>query len=189
MKQAKELIVLAVLINVVSSFQSDDNNKIYWNAQKKIAWADFKGKADIESGHSAITDYGIFVNLKSQSDSIIFTVNCIFNKSTSWVKYGMETDLLLKHEQTHFDIAEVYARLLRKQLLETKFQYRAIQEDYTKMQKVNMDNCNKEQAIYDRETNHSNIKEKQIEWNEKIEKRLKELEPYKQFTITVAFKR
>lgn len=187
MKKVKYIILLGLLTVFVCSFQTGEN-KIYWSTEP-LTWSDFKGKPDIGNENNAVTDYNISVIPKLKKDSISFEVKCFFSTMSSWVKEGTDTDLLLKHEQGHFDLAEIYARLLRKELLENKFFYRTIQEDFTKLQTASMDNCNKEQVLYDRETNHSSNKERQLEWNRKFEKQLKELEAYRKSIVTVAFKR
>ena len=66
---------------------------------------------------------------------------------------------LFLQEQAHFDLCEVYARRLRKRVADSNY-------------KLDMDNAifevfeafKQRQKLYDKETNHSRNKEKQVEW-------------------------
>ncbi len=43
-----------------------------------------------------------------------------FDRQRSWVKNEAKLDYVLRHEQGHFDIFEVYTRKIRKALSEKK---------------------------------------------------------------------
>jgi hypothetical protein len=109
-------------------------------------------------------------------NSFTYKVICYFNRPISWTK---DSDSLgLTHEQGHFNIAELFARKLRKKFLEYKFNASSIKTDL----KLMFDNNNKERAkmdaLYDKETNFSRDKIKQIYWNKKIILLLKKFEAY-----------
>jgi len=102
-----------------------------------------------------------------------FTILLIFfitnsYPSLSWVKRGQMSDHLLMHEQLHFDISELHARIMRKRLEEYKAGEN-IRRDLNKMYKlvermrINM------QERYDEETEHSKNKMAQEKWKSKIE--------------------
>jgi len=87
-------------------------------------------------------------------------------------------DDLLVHEQTHFDLTELYARKLRKQLSETKFTRSNPSKEsfpiFKEMQKQYRDR----QDLYERETDFSLNTAKQAEWTARIVAELNELSAY-----------
>lgn len=118
-------------------------------------------------------------------DSIILFLPATFSINTSWVIKKYETGELLKHEQLHFDIIELFARKLRKRILNTKITTKGTQEQLKKLQTDLQNEENAYQNLYDKQTDHSRNKQKQKEWGEKIAKELKELEDYSDPTIEV----
>ena len=100
-----------------------------------------------------------------------------FFKKKSWTvkKNAME---LLVHEQLHFDIAELFARKMRKEFYKLKKNkvdtFNAYQSVYTTLWK----SCRMYQKQYDKETKHSRELVHNEEWAEKIYKELKLLEEY-----------
>lgn len=169
-----------------SFIQQTDDDKLYWKGNI-LDWSYFQGKADRNAPTDAISDCRITANMKTKKDSLIFVIESYLSKKGSWVKEGTQTQALLKHEQGHFDLNEIYARKFRKELLEYKFLISTSKTDFSKIQSKYFELLNKEQTLYDSETMHSNNNEKQIEWNKKIEKQLKELESYNRSKITVAY--
>ena len=89
-----------------------------------------------------------------------------------------KTAYILSHEQGHFDLAEVYARKLYKKVQEYRFHQKNYRKDLQKIYKEILDEKEEMQSKYDRETNHSINKEKQVEWLKKIEKMLEEYKDY-----------
>ena len=89
-----------------------------------------------------------------------------------------KTDYILSHEQGHFDIAEIFARKLNKKMSEYRFDKKTYQKDLNKIYHDILDEKEKMQNDYDKETNHSINKEKQAEWLKKIAKMLEEYKDY-----------
>ena len=93
--------------------------------ERLLTWDDFKGRADKSTGYYAETQWELsFGKIGFRSDQEIplkdLVLTLKFNEKKSWVVRGKETPELLKHEQGHFDIAEIYARKIRKKLQATK---------------------------------------------------------------------
>ena len=106
-----------------------------------------------------------------------FHVEAIFVKSKSYITNYSE--YVLKHEQLHFDVCELYARKLRQKLTETDFKkvknvQQLIQNAYTKISQ----DFNKEQDRYDEDTEHGLNAAKQQVWNDDINRRIKELDAF-----------
>jgi hypothetical protein len=103
-----------------------------------------------------------FIQIK---DSLQFDVKCLFIKNNSWIK--IKTEKILNHEQGHFNLAEIYCRKLRNALLKTNFKlndYEAISDSIFRLYQ---DSCDKQQDLYDLETNYSLDTKQQLIW-EKI---------------------
>ena len=90
-----------------------------------------------------------------------------------------KTEYILSHEQGHFDIAEVHARLLNKKMAAYKFNQSTYKTDLRKIYEEVISEKELMQNKYDEETNHSIEKDKQAEWLQKIRALLKDTEPYK----------
>ncbi len=152
--------------------QDKDEELISWNEGKKLTWADYKGKArtDTDAAASTATYLGIEYNFNNKGFG--YKITCSFSKTKSWGLY--KTDYILAHEQGHFDIAEIFARKLNRQMREYKFNKNNFKEDLKKIYLNITTEKETMQNEYDRETNHSIIKDKQTEWLRKIDQLLTE---------------
>ena len=159
--------------NVIAQDRDCDS----WLPDRKLTWAEFTGKPDRGQSSWANTACAIGYSFEGNRDSAFFIVECCFESAQSWVKEN-PSELLLRHEQAHFDLAEVYARELRKKLKSTHLVpaeatrhvpliYRGIMKEY-----------NDEQKRYDKETDHSRDEVRQKHWEKQILSRLKSLEMY-----------
>ncbi|MEI7670363.1 MAG: DUF922 domain-containing protein [Pseudomonadota bacterium] len=86
---------------------------------------------------------------------------------------------LLNHERLHFDITELFARKFSQQLSEKDFDDEknmsaAIQKIYNSI----IEELNKTEDLYDKETEHGINKAKQKQWSDSIQSQLKELDDY-----------
>ena len=111
-----------------------------------------------------------------------------FNPKGSWVKEDDKNDFLLHHEQVHFDIYEVNARKLRRELqtkkLTTVNAESVVNRLIEKYSELNI----KVQERYDSETEHSIKTEKQEKWNAAIAEELEELSDYSESEFSVQIK-
>lgn len=169
------MLVLAAI--PLFSFAQDKNEElIIWNASRPLTWSDYKGRPDPRSNAAASTSTYLGIEYNIDQKGFTYKIQCFFSKTKSWG--AAKTDLVLKHEQGHFDIAEIFARKLNKRMSE----YRFNQSSYKTDLKTIYDNITSEkeafQDLYDTETDHSRKKEAQEEWLKKIEKMLDE---YKAF--------
>jgi len=159
-----------------NSIQS--SSLMYWREDLKLTWENFKGQAPKESQYEAMTasgiEYSYAASNKNGKLSFTFQVRSYFNPETSWVKESSRTDDLLLHERGHFDISELHARLLNKALNNTTFSSN-YKEEINEIYQSIIDQRAQMQEQYDRETDHSRNKDKQIEWTKRIEYELREL--------------
>ena len=97
-----------------------------------------------------------------------FEVNAYFYPTESWYNPLLADDSVLAHEQLHFDITELFTRIMKKRLELISFSDNVkteIQEIYLEILKDLADF----QEKYDWETNFSRNKEAQLRWNKEIE--------------------
>lgn len=158
-------------------------NKLFWEAGRTLEWSDFKASPDPASSFQANTNSGISYSwsFRESGDEVDFAyeVYSFFIPEGSWVKNGKASSNLLAHEQLHFDITELHARKLRKELKKfnatgSKDMKKALADIY---QKIDAER-KAMQEQYDRETNHSQRENLQKEWQEKIKEALANLEEY-----------
>lgn len=166
----KILIILFVFINLVL-LKNDDN--ILWNENRKLVWEDFKCKPPKHTNFAAITSINFSFDYNTKGE--ISIVNSV-DKTKSWSIKKLQTDYLLGHEQCHFDISEIYARKIRKEFSLTK---NLTSKLAISIFKKYIKKYNSEQYLYDKETNHSKNKSKQIYWQNKVSKSLKDLDKFK----------
>lgn len=167
--------LLLVLVSLFSVIPIDDN-LIDWSPGRKLTWTDFKGTPNPSSPNAALTNSSINVEFGFNGKGMTHSIKCRFNKSLSWGR--IRNDYILKHEQGHFDIAEIHARLLHKALLDYSFNARTVNDDVTKIYNGVIDAHVKFQKSYDLETNHSIDTAQQVIWNGKIDSLLGELKPF-----------
>ena len=152
----------------------------------KLTWDNFKGKPD-NSNNKAITCSTVYSKYETLiPNRIIINVRACFIKKESWKKDKHPSEYHLNHEQKHFDIAELFARKLRKILTDSVFQTEAIaRKEIPRIIRENNKTLNLYQDLYDKETNHSINKEQQGLWDVKIDKELNELEAYSSAVIDI----
>ena len=169
-----------------SSQQKIEYDRIVWSSTVKLTWQDFLGKPDTSSRYKAMTYTKVRLINEKLDDKIILNFPATFNRSLSWVK-DTKSISLLKHEQIHFDIAELAARKLRKDCskhvsYDLSSSYKFIQSTYDYYSINYKDSID---DFYDLETNHGMLKSKQKEWEDKIAKELKDLEWYADTKVTI----
>jgi predicted secreted Zn-dependent protease len=158
---------------------------ISWDPNNPVTWSDFKGKAQLNAKEAAMTASAIEFNYETNGVNMVkWKVQSKFYPELSWSRKDKQTAYILKHERLHFDITEVYARILRKRFIEEIRSVKDIPKIKT-ISKAVMAQWNKEQQTYDAETNHSINTEKQQEWNQAVADRLEELKEYTQLSVTV----
>jgi predicted secreted Zn-dependent protease len=162
---------------------AQNDESIEWSSDKRLSWADYLAKPITQSGAAAITSTTIGIEYHVRNNKFSYSITCRFSKTRSWGKY--KTAYILQHEQGHFDITEIYARKLAKELKEYKFNSGKYQDDVTSIYKRLMDEKEDYQNKYDKETDFSRNKEKQAEWLEKIRDELDETDEFANYQATI----
>jgi len=156
-----------------------------WSATRRLVWPDFKGKPPRDGDEGARTAYGIFYVWTCHGDTFAFRVTAAFLPYRSWVKAdvlrsGGESARVLRHEQTHFDISELYARHMRKRFAQLSAPCKLKDAELAAQARELVEEENATQRRYDEETNHSLEIERQLAWEDNVAKTLVSLRRYAQ---------
>ncbi|MGG9971543.1 DUF922 domain-containing protein [Ferruginibacter sp. SUN002] len=173
---------IAQVIDIkVSYVPADENDKtvISYVAGNKLSWSDFQGTPD-DNMASAITSSGIGYRftLHQTEDSawFVFTVDCKFSKTKSWVLKDKKTDYVLRHEQNHFDITYINTLLFIEKLKKADLSVKNYRNEIKAIYKQISEALSKMQRDYDTETKNGMDEQKQVEWNKKIATQLETLQ-------------
>ncbi len=174
------ILILFLIFSL--GFSSSDEEKVEWSEDYKLSWSDFKGEPNRNSGYVASTNSGISFSYSYgfKYDELVldYEVKSNFYPNLSWYLPSIVTENTLKHEQTHFDISEIHARILRKRISETQFTKKVETEIESLYNSVETER-RAMQNQFDEETDHSNIKDKEIAWERFVAQQLKELNDWK----------
>ncbi len=94
------------------------------------------------------------------------------------------SDLILEHEQHHFDIVELYARQIRQALSNIAFYDSTYKRDIPKLFKKYSEQYREDQKRYDSEAGHGEFK-RQKDWVNSIDDQLKALKKYSDTAVIV----
>jgi len=165
MKKIALLASLLIISTVVRAQQ------IKWAKDTLLTWNDFKGTPDSKIPHQAYThcvvSYSFHCVRHNDVYTLTFAIKSGFDKNTSWCIDGKQTAPLLKHEQLHLDIHELYVRKLYASLSQYTYTGNYDEEAKAIFRRV-LKEVQATQDLYDTESDHSRNKEKQLEWETKI---------------------
>lgn len=149
-----------------------------WAEERKLTWDDFKGSVDYTDEHTAAATYcgiGLESKMNEASQPVSIKVFNRFFPARSWVRPNELKSSILAHEQCHFDICELYTRILKKRLRDAtngksltasalESIYQCVQDEYAAFQEQ-----------YEDETAHGTITDAQLLWEYKIAEELKKM--------------
>ena len=155
------------------SFQSlQDYETIQWNVEKRLSWDDFRGEIPKNNRAAAITASGITYRFSTSGTRgnimVDFKIDTYFYPEKSWYQPELIDEVILGHEQLHFDISELYARKMKARLAEETFTHANVKSKVKAIYTEIMKEVEEFQNVYDDETNFSRNREQQSIWNEKI---------------------
>jgi len=188
------LLFTSILI-ILSSFRLENktvNNSttepvINWNKKQKLNKTDFNSSISSNIDNAvANTATGFGYSITDSAGTITGSIFVRFYPEKSWWNADRiqadKADYILKHEQIHFDICELFGRKLFKEITQLansgKLNDRNIERMYLKLEKQ----YSRYQNKYDKETNHSINRVEQYYWSNHIKRELKTFEPYSNYT-------
>lgn len=169
----KNLILTSVLLFLLGPAAAHAQSPIVWQEGLKLRYTDISGTAPANRGASgARTNTAIFFDYDEVNGRLVPRIQCQFNPSKSWMV--VQTPELLAHEQIHFDLTELYARKLYREILKVQQgdDLVAVANQWIAIyQRINED-MSASQKRYDAESAHSQNKVRQAEWEAKIRESL-----------------
>jgi len=153
---------------------------LHWSENRKLTYNDFKVRLNTTEGNVAQTASGISISYEynQELEKYVIEVYSFFTFSDSWMHKDGKNEYVLNHEQKHFDITEIYARRLRKELSETNINYKNIRTVTSQLYNKILDDWNARQTLYDTQTYHGLRRSIQEEWDKKISQELEDLKLY-----------
>lgn len=162
--------------------KSGKNDTILWSSEYKLKWADFQSSPDKKSPFSALShclfDYKSVPTFENQMMVLNIRIFACFAKKGSWVQSDKKQDILLSHEQLHFDICELYVRRLRKKISETKFNLLHSDVQFKELFDEAWKSYQDAQNRYDEESEHGLVDEYQKSWATQVRIELDELKEF-----------
>lgn len=182
-------ILIGFLLAFCNAFSQDKavNSQyvIQWQEGYKLHVSDFEKKRDSNDSY-AFTAYKIefypsevIVDLNDYIQGYEkLTVVAEFHTYKSYL-HPEYADVFLEHEQLTFDIAELFARNIRKRFEELKLKKERRFSAYNYEYNVLWNACKQYQLEFNKDTNNGwDSNEKIVQWRKKIDQELKLLQPY-----------
>jgi len=168
---------------------------ISWDARRPLAWSDFRGPVDgtAAAERVAMTAATLRWNyeyaLEREASSCRYWIEqvdseAVFNQADSWVRPGYLTEPILRHEQGHFDLTEVFKRELDSRTADlvgaraacsgptldaaVATAERGAAERVQSVFNAVWETYAATQALYDRRTQHGTLAGEQALWSEAI---------------------
>lgn len=164
-------LLLSLIILSLCSINTTSPERLVWEEDRPLQWSDFKGAPDYLVPFAATTNSGMSQSYSIRGDGTLDRASSIvlahFYPTFSWYKPADTSAFILKHEQTHFNITELYARKLRKRISEYSFTKNAAKEIKMLYHKTEKERKNAQEA-YDKATNHSRNRSVEEYWSQAI---------------------
>lgn len=168
---------------IAFSETANKRKELLWSETRRLTWNDFAGAPDSHDPLHAITSSNIDMRAKCVGGKFKFEVKSVFLIDESWSKNKNSPSLLL-HEQLHFDLTEIFARKIRKELNELDDACGSDNAQINNIVSRIFDEWKQEQDRYDHEVSHGLNKDAQQNWANLISLRLSETVAYQSSEIT-----
>lgn len=178
-------IGLVILFFGVSNFLFSQTNKadLIWTPETKLTWSDFRGAPSptVDQTAQSSIKFGFYVKtIRGEKGKYIVSFFTIFERYKSWYKRNVKNEYVLQHEQIHFDIAEVFSRKARREIMNSKKVNKA---SVNKIMKGILLEYARYTDLFDAETSYGYKHEAQAQWAERIKRELDELDEFKENTF------
>jgi len=155
-----------------------------WSTHR-LSWRNFHGRPRLGTSTAAQTSSGVTYVVECHGERFRYAVLATFSPAESWVRpdippHRAASPRTLKHEQTHFDITEVFARRLRRAFSTVQ----AICPSHPKNARKLFERLSREsqsiQEQYDQETAHGTALDAQARWSRAVAASLDSLGGFRQ---------
>ncbi|OEK00747.1 hypothetical protein BFP97_04140 [Roseivirga sp. 4D4] len=174
-----QLLIVANWVSAQSGkyLNVDTTKYIVWSEERPISWSDYKQLDTEYMDATALTAVIHSVRGGMSKGQPSFEVYVLFKKEDSWVTDTSDSTLFA-HEKLHFDIAEVYGRMLRKQIAAMGKKGVDDLSEYRKAIKYLLSKFKEKSFEYDEETNHGTLISEQQRWQTFVSSELQRLHEY-----------
>ena len=156
---------------------------IAWSASRPLTMADYLGRPGVGDRLASSTSSNINATAACRDFVFTGTVQATFDPNTSWFRDAKKASpALLRHEQLHFDITEVYARVMRQKLavFSTKANCLKLQPAFNNLTKGVYAEWDREENRYDQDSNHGLNTARQEFWEKQTQQKLEALKAFAQ---------
>lgn len=183
---AKTFLLFSLITFIHFHSVAQNKNEIIWKEGERLSWKDFQGKPEPRFA-AASTTYKLVAKIGSEDKKTIFIIRAVFFKDQSWKKTKWINESVLSHEQTHYDIVELFARKLRqKTSLLSATTSEELEKRFLSLYGQTDQEMDEFQDLYDNETDGSMNGEKQREWEKKIKTGLDSLNMFKNESVSLS---
>lgn len=145
-----------------------NSSKFSWDANRKLSWSDFKGPVSTvhseESAAATCCSIGFRLGNNEVGTPEVFVYNTFYT-DRSWVKEDARIESILTHEQGHFDLCELYTRILRQRLNSIDLTGANVKQELMAIYSAVNDEYEARQQAYEHETEHGTIIAEQQRWD------------------------
>jgi hypothetical protein len=171
----------ASLDDMIAEDMAPDHG-VPWST-RRLVWTDFRGQPPANGEEGARTAHGLYYVWSCRGETFRYRVRAAFHPLRSWVKpmvaeHPVESARVLRHEQGHFDLSEVFARRIRKRFDDLTTPCALNDSELGAMARQLVEEERATQRRYDAETRHSLIEARQTDWENQIRRWLATLAPY-----------
>ena len=185
------LFFVAFFLQINFLFSQSKDKLIPWSSNHRLTAANFEKPApDVRTEHNlghgkrSILEGFIFTGIdfgfQRINNDITYTVQSFMEPEKSWMNDTSNIQTL-EHEQAHFDITEIYSRMMKRELSTTKNNTVAKQVYQNYFHDLQLEQ-NKFDVAHHGETGV------EPEWQKKITEQLEELEKWENNTVKVKLK-
>ena len=163
--------------------QVSEEGLLVWSARSPPRWRDFRGPPALGTVTAAQTSSGVTYLLQCAGPRLEVAVLATFTPSASWVRPDIPRDPIagpesLRHERTHFDLTELFARRLRRDLSTLGRACPGREGGTRRVFDRLAEESRREQERYDRETAHGMARDAQLRWERQVRDSLDSLGRY-----------
>jgi hypothetical protein len=147
-----------------------------WSVNHPLTWDDFRGgmRRDAGDNTAAETSCGIAIETNLVADrgpAKVYVFNT-FDKQQSWVRGGYMRPEVLQHEQTHWDICELYTRKMQARYDAAHITGSNLHQLVGRIYDEVSNEYFARQERYEQDTEHGTIPEEQERWSVMIAREL-----------------
>ncbi len=174
---AKIPTAATVKVNATIGKTTTKTDCIVYSIHRPLEIHDFTGSPTGEGMELASTMSAISMQSGGQTKNGQIVIDVVFtpyfSKPSSWFKEQGKNPRVLAHEQTHFSIMAIKACELVAKINATVFQKDSYDKQIEELFRQYVNAANEEEAMFDEETNHNTIADKEKAWERKVNDKVK----------------